>query len=102
MLNKTTIHVHSSSENEQARVMYTTAKLLGELNLLKKDPYSVVIERADRKPIYPCGKSKSTGALNLNHLEFMEEKGQFYFTKPITSFNVILNKGNRQIEIKFD
>lgn len=102
MLKKTTIRIHSSSENEQARVMYTTMKLLGELHLLKQDPYSVSIERAGRDPIYPCGRSKNDETLNLNQLEYMEEKGQFFFAKPITSLNVTLNKDNRQIQIKFD
>jgi hypothetical protein len=94
------IRIHSTLENEQAKVMYAVTKTLGELNLLSPDTDSIKIEILGREPIKPCRKSKNADGLDLSQLEWAEEKSQLWFDGPIKSLKIVLDGKNKQMPIR--
>ncbi len=84
------------SEPQLARIIYEIVKMLCDKNLVSGDPLKIQIQRTDREPIHPCGRSHGPDVLNMSQLAWAAEQGHFWFLGSIKSLDVVLDKGSTQ------
>lgn len=87
------VNANPLSESELANNIYRVTRYLIKSGRVSGNPENIAIERINRDAKYPCGRSADTNSLDLGQMEWAADKGRFWFSGPIKSLNVNLDRG---------
>jgi len=83
---------HDLSEPHSAKTIHLVIRTLYKKRLFSPNPRNVIIERLNRRPVYPCGKSYGSDGLDMRQLEWGIKEEGFWFQGPVHSLKIILDR----------
>jgi len=92
----------NASELNLPKTIYSVIRSLIQKRIFSPNPDNIVIERVDREPIYPCGRSYGPDVLDLSQLEWAAKEGRFWFLGPIKSVRIIIDKDPIEGELRLE
>ncbi len=76
----------------QTTALYKILVMLNKHELLENDPLTVIIEREEYAPVYPCSKGKQE--LDMNQVKWANENGKFWFLGHIKKLCIRLKENS--------
>lgn len=91
------------SDLDLTRTIYLVIQSLLKRDIFSHNPENVFIERVGEKPIYPCGRvAHGYEGLDLSQLEWAAKEGHFWFSGPIKSLRIVMDKGPIQGDLELE